>query len=637
MRFAWARRPHRTSDPIDGLVRRTRSRLALVTLLLVALLLLGVGVVTAAVAIQAEDASVDRSLRDAAAAALATLAGEQNENENQSPAPGSTDSPTIDADDQSPLPTEGEAPTETPATAPSEIPSEAPAPTELTPPTPSSNESDDPGETTRPNQTGGDNDGSETESSAPVAAPPEAAVEVTPPVAETAAPGPARPTPENPPRLTEATPTPAAPASEGAVPTEPPALAPANGAVASPEPSPTPSDTGMDSVTDALGGSSPDASPNPSGSANIGGVTLGSEDQPPASSDTFFLVLDRFGAVSLNPRRVALVGLPNEDAVAAARRNPNHEDLRTVVAGGITVRLLTQVVRNPIDANDAFLQSGFVMTLHDEETAQLLTTILAASLVGLLGAAVVTLLVTRRALVPVRAAFATERQFVAAASHELRTPVAVIRASAEILEREDLVAPEGKTLVEDVISESDRLARLVGDLLALASAEAGAMSIDKQPIDLRAFVSDLGRRADSMAQARGVQLVVEQAGPGSERPLPVQADPDRLTQMLLILIDNAVDHSPDDATVRLVVRKVTNSHGQAAEVSVIDRGPGVPEPERERIFEPFARLASRHRPDAGTGLGLAIARLLANRHGASLRVADAAGGGAEFTVSLPVT
>ena len=117
------------------------------------------------------------------------------------------------------------------------------------------------------------------------------------------------------------------------------------------------------------------------------------------------------------------------------------EDWRTITAGGIRVRLLTQAVTDQAGKPAGFLQSGFVLTLHDEQTRELLGTILAASLIGLLGAALVTLLVTRRALAPIRSAFATERRFVAAASHELRTPVAVIRASAEILQREGLVAP----------------------------------------------------------------------------------------------------------------------------------------------------------------------------------------------------
>ncbi len=106
------------------------------------------------------------------------------------------------------------------------------------------------------------------------------------------------------------------------------------------------------------------------------------------------------------------------------------------------------------------------------------------SLVGLAGAALVTWLVTRRALVPVRSAFATERRFVAAASHELRTPVAIVRASAEILDREGLVAADGQPFVTDIVSETDRMGRLVGDMLALASAEAGAVSVERHPVEL---------------------------------------------------------------------------------------------------------------------------------------------------------
>ncbi len=122
-----------------------------------------------------------------------------------------------------------------------------------------------------------------------------------------------------------------------------------------------------------------------------------------------------------------------------------------------------------------------MLTLHEQQESQLLWTIAIVSLAGLAGAALVTLLVTRRALVPIRAAFATERRFVAAASHELRTPVAIVRASAEILDREHLVAADGQPFVADIVSETDRLGRLVGDLLALASAEAGAVDVELRP------------------------------------------------------------------------------------------------------------------------------------------------------------
>lgn len=403
---------------------------------------------------------------------------------------------------------------------------------------------------------------------------------------------------------------------------------------------PTPGES-ADANEPAAANDSVAAGESPAGSATASPATPGTpaaataeiDDHPPESSDTFFLVLDPGGTLTSNPRRVALEGLPDQAAVAAARTAG--EDWRTVTAGGVRVRLLTQAITDQAGTPAGFLQSGFVLTLHDEQTRELLGTILAASVIGLVGAALVTLLVTRRALAPIRSAFATERRFVAAASHELRTPVAIIRASAEILQREGLVAPEGRSTVDDVITESDRLSRLVGDLLALASAEAGDISFDPRPVEIHAFIADLARRVAGMVDGRGAHLVVDDPSSEPSRPLTVRADPDRLTQILLIFIDNAVDHSPEGGVVRVVVRKGENERRPAVTVSVIDQGPGVPGAERDRIFEPFARLPGRPRTIGGTGLGLAIARLLANRLDATLRVDDAPGGGAMFSVVLP--
>ena len=282
------------------------------------------------------------------------------------------------------------------------------------------------------------------------------------------------------------------------------------------------------------------------------------------------------------------------------------------------------------------LQSGFVLQLHDDQTALILRTIIIASLLGLLGAALVTLIVTRRALAPIRAAFAAERRFVAAASHELRTPVAVVRASAEILQREDLVKPEGRRLVDDVISESDRLGRLVGDLLALASAEAGQISVSLSVFDVRAMVDELGQRVAGIAKDRDVRVVVVQEGatlPG-ERELLVAADQDRMVQLLMIFIDNAIDHSPPAGVVSVVVRPIGEGTRRRVAIDVLDQGPGVPAADRERIFEPFAKVGGRRRTTGTTGLGLAIARILAARQSATLSVLDAPGGGACFSVSL---
>jgi len=336
-----------------------------------------------------------------------------------------------------------------------------------------------------------------------------------------------------------------------------------------------------------------------------------------------------------NPQSVQLAGLPNLDAVAVAAAGT--EDWRTVSADGIRIRLLTEPMRELDGSVFGVLQSGFKLTAYDDQKALIVRTIIVASLIGLLGAAVVTLFVTRRAMAPIRSAFDAERRFVASASHELKTPVSLVRASAEILQREQLVQPAGRYLVADVIAESDRLGRLVNDLLALAAAEAGQMSIAPTVFDVRPLITDAVERVQAVAHERGVRVETAASNdPAAGAELLVFADRERLLQLLTIFIDNAIDHSPPAGVVRVVGRSIDegNRSGRRVIVEVMDQGPGVPLAERERIFEPFARTTGARRTAGTTGLGLAIARLLAARQNATLAVRDAPGGGACFSVTL---
>ena len=351
-------------------------------------------------------------------------------------------------------------------------------------------------------------------------------------------------------------------------------------------------------------------------------------ERSPQASDTFFLFLAPDGAVVSDPSGVTLPGLPDLDAVAVARSAGS--DLRTVEAGDTRVRLLTQPITNGTTTT-GWLQAGFVLTLRDDQVATILATTTLVGLVGLLAAALATMYVTGRALVPVRAAFATERRFVADASHEIRTPAAIIRSSAELLEREGHVDEAGRPLVDDIIAEADRLGRLVEDLLALASAERGALQVEHQPIELGAVARDTVRRAGPLAAERGISL----AGPPEGGPaLPATGDAGRLVQLLLILIDNGLHHSP--AGGQVTVGATEDGPGRRVVVTVDDQGPGVAVEDRERVFEPFARLpGTRIRADTGSGLGLSIARQIASLHGGTLGVGDAPGGGARFILALP--
>jgi two-component system, OmpR family, sensor kinase len=214
-------------------------------------------------------------------------------------------------------------------------------------------------------------------------------------------------------------------------------------------------------------------------------------------------------------------------------------------------------------------------------------------------------------------AFASQREFVADASHELRTPLTVIRGQLEVLAAQPDPSEEEVRRVERLVqAEITRISRLVDDLLVLAQAERTDF-LRIESIDLRSFVSELWDGVSLTAVRRF------EVGPVPEGAL--RADPDRLAQALRNLARNAIEHTAEGTgLVRLEVDRLASD---GVRFSVIDDGPGIPEPARERIFERFYRPdSSRSRSEGGAGLGLAIVRAIAEAHGGTAR---ANGRGAE--------
>ena len=167
------------------------------------------------------------------------------------------------------------------------------------------------------------------------------------------------------------------------------------------------------------------------------------------------------------------------------------------------------------------------------------------------------------------------------------------------------------------------MTRLVDELLLLARADSGAVEVRAERIDLTDVTGAALRGLARLAEERGVHVTLE------GEPVMVSGDPDRLQQLVAILVDNAVRHSPRGATVRLVVSR----DGHGARISVADQGPGIRPEDMPRLFDRFFRAPGA--PAGGSGLGLSIARWIAERHRGRLSAANASDGGAVFTLSMP--
>ena len=220
--------------------------------------------------------------------------------------------------------------------------------------------------------------------------------------------------------------------------------------------------------------------------------------------------------------------------------------------------------------------------------------------------------------------------FVSTVSHELRTPLTSIAGSLGLLKGGAAGAlPERATkLVSIAHSNSERLVRLINDILDIEKIESGKMAFDVRPVPLRQLVGQAIDATRGYAARYGVRLEFE------SRPDigPAMADPDRLMQVLSNLLSNAIKYSPRDGCVSVSV----SGRGGLCRISVADRGPGIPEEFRSRIFAKFAQAdGSATREKGGTGLGLSIVREIVTRLGGQVSYEDRHGGGTIFHVDLP--
>lgn len=219
-------------------------------------------------------------------------------------------------------------------------------------------------------------------------------------------------------------------------------------------------------------------------------------------------------------------------------------------------------------------------------------------------------------------ALVAQRRFVADASHELRTPLTTVRGNIELLLREPPISDEDRVaVVTDIIAETERLIRLVNDLLLLERGDVGTV-LSTEPVAVREVIEEVGRQFQRLDPDREIAIA-------TIADVQVQANRDAFTQILYILLDNAVKFSPPDGSIR--VR--TTATGDRLFVHVTDSGPGIPSQLLPHIFERFYR-GDEARSGSGAGLGLAIAKVLTEAQGGKITVESQSGEGATFSVSL---
>ncbi|MDE3075734.1 MAG: HAMP domain-containing histidine kinase [Chloroflexota bacterium] len=222
--------------------------------------------------------------------------------------------------------------------------------------------------------------------------------------------------------------------------------------------------------------------------------------------------------------------------------------------------------------------------------------------------------------------YVNQQRFVADASHELRAPLTIIQANLELLERRpDMAAGERAEAVREASRETKRLSRMVADMLVLARADAG-IPIRRQRVDLAEIVLD--SVVELRPVAKGQRLEIEHLD-----PVAVDGDPDRLKQLVLILLDNAVKYTPAKGRVSVAL-----TASDVAQIEVADSGVGIAPEDLPHVFERFYRAdPARSRDAGGSGLGLSIADALARQHGGDVRLVSEQGKGTVVTVRLPTS
>ncbi len=233
------------------------------------------------------------------------------------------------------------------------------------------------------------------------------------------------------------------------------------------------------------------------------------------------------------------------------------------------------------------------------------------------------------ALVPIRNAWERQQQFVADASHELRTPLSVMGTNAELLLRHpDHTIEQESHIIAPILREIKRSSKLVSQLLTLARSDSNQLELHRVPLLLNEQLAESVESFRPLCELKSIHLESD-----LQTPIEFTGDEERLKQLAVILIDNAVKHTPEGGTIRITCDRT----GSAIRIQVKDNGSGISPKDLPYIFDRFYRgTEARNRSEGGTGLGLSIAKWISEKHGGTIHAASTLGHGTAMTVILPL-
>lgn len=341
------------------------------------------------------------------------------------------------------------------------------------------------------------------------------------------------------------------------------------------------------------------------------------------SSGVFFVRTTASGQILSNPRGVKLEGIPFASLAAKAGQGSHWSDL---TADDDRYRIKTVFVAADASEAASYLHIAEGLNARDHELATLATILVIGGIAALLASGLGGLWLAGRALVPIRSSWETQQRFVADAAHELRTPLAALRANTERLGRRlARTAPSSLPQLEAIDQGGRQISRLVDDLLTLARADEGQLQLQRGRLTLDRLLREVAGEVGALGELHGVRIDLDLAH------VEVAGDGQRLRQVVVILLDNAIRHSPPGGAVSIRSELV----GKRALFAVHDDGPGIPLEHQQHIFERFYRADAARSGGSGLGLGLAIARSLVDAHHGSISVQSASGLGTTMTVRLP--